>query len=32
MIDEGTVEKFKESLGGELIQPNDEGYDDARTV
>lgn len=32
MIDERTLEKFKASLGGELIQPNDEGYDDARTV
>ncbi len=32
MLDEATVEKFKASLGGELIQPNDDGYDDARTV
>jgi FAD/FMN-containing dehydrogenase len=32
MLDEGTVEEFKASLGGELIQPNDAGYDDARKV
>jgi hypothetical protein len=32
MIDEETLAKFKASLGGELIQPNDKGYDDARTV
>ena len=32
MLDETTIEKFKASLGGELIQPNDEGYDDARKV
>ena len=32
MLDETTIEKFKTSLGGELIQPNDEGYDDARKV
>jgi hypothetical protein len=32
MLDETTVEKFKASLRGELIQPNDEGYDDARKV
>ena len=32
MLDEKAVEKFKASLRGELIQPNDEGYDDARKV
>ena len=32
MLDETTIEKFKASRGGELIQPNDEGYDDARKV
>jgi len=32
MLDEATVEKFKASLGGELIQPNDDSYDDARKV
>ena len=32
MLDETTIEKFKASLGGELIQPDDEGYDDARKV
>ncbi len=32
MLDETTIEKFKASLRGELIQPNDEGYDDARKV
>jgi FAD/FMN-containing dehydrogenase len=32
MIDQATVEEFRASLGGELIQPKDEGYDDARTV
>jgi hypothetical protein len=32
MLDEATVEEFKASLRGELIQPNDEGYDDARKV
>jgi len=32
MIDQATVEEFRVSLGGELIQPKDEGYDDARTV
>jgi len=26
LLDETTIEKFKTSLGGELIQPNDEGY------
>jgi hypothetical protein len=32
MLDQATVEKFKASLGGELIQPNDDSYDDARKV
>ncbi len=32
MLDEATVEEFKASLRGELIQPNDEGYDNARKV
>jgi hypothetical protein len=32
MIDQATVEEFKANLGGELIQPKDEGYDDARKV
>lgn len=32
MLDETTIEKFKTSLSGELIQPYDEGYDDTRKV
>jgi FAD/FMN-containing dehydrogenase len=32
MIDEAAVEQFKTSLRGELIQPGDEGYDEARKV
>jgi FAD/FMN-containing dehydrogenase len=32
MLDATTIEKFKASLRGELIQPSDEGYDDARKV
>jgi hypothetical protein len=32
MLDEATVEKLKASLRGELIQPHDERYDDARKV
>lgn len=32
MLDATTIEEFKASLRGELIQPNDEGYDDARKV
>jgi len=32
MLDEATVEKVKASLRGELIQPHDERYDDARTI
>jgi hypothetical protein len=32
MVDEETVKKFKASLRGGLIQPNDEGYDIARKV
>ena len=32
MLNEETVKKFKASLRGELIQPNDKGYDIARKV
>jgi FAD/FMN-containing dehydrogenase len=32
MLDQATVEEFKANLGGELIQPHDQGYDEARTV
>ncbi|MBW2238435.1 MAG: FAD-linked oxidase, partial [Deltaproteobacteria bacterium] len=32
MLDETTIETFKAGLRGELIQPNDEGYDDVRKV
>ena len=32
MIDQAAAAEFKASLGGELIQPNDAGYDDARKV
>jgi FAD/FMN-containing dehydrogenase len=32
MLDATIIEEFKASLRGELIQPNDEGYDDARKV
>src|SRR5918997_3912978 len=32
MLDEATVEQFKTALRGELIQPSDEGYDEARKV
>ena len=32
MFDATTIEEFKTSLRGELIQPNDGGYDDARKV
>ena len=32
MIDEATVEQFRVSLRGDLIQPGDEGYDEARKV
>ncbi len=32
MFDATTIEDFKASLRGELIQANDEGYDDARKV
>jgi FAD/FMN-containing dehydrogenase len=32
MLDATTIEEFKASLRGELIQPNDEGYDDARSL
>src|SRR3989304_9454426 len=31
-LDEAAVQKFKESLRGELIRPGDGGYDDARKV
>ena len=32
MLDQTTIEQFKASLRGELIQPNDAGYDEARKV
>lgn len=32
MFNETTLENFKTSLRGELIQPNDQGYDEARQV
>ena len=32
MLDNAAIEKFKAILGGELIRPNDESYDDARKV
>lgn len=32
MIDETTVGEFKNTLSGKLIQPSDEGYDEARKV
>src|SRR3989337_2039697 len=32
MLSETIVERFKAVLRGELIQPNDESYDDARKV
>jgi hypothetical protein len=32
MLDEATVAEFKASLRGDLIQPQDEGYDEARKV
>jgi FAD/FMN-containing dehydrogenase len=32
MLDEATVEQFKTGLRGELIQPDDPGYDEARKV
>ncbi|KCZ71095.1 FAD/FMN-dependent dehydrogenase [Candidatus Methanoperedens nitroreducens] len=31
-IDEETIQKFKESMRGELIRPGDAGYDDARKI
>ena len=31
-IDDEIIEKFKGSLRGELIQPNDASYDDARKI
>jgi FAD/FMN-containing dehydrogenase len=32
MLDEATVEQYKTALRGELIQPADPGYDEARKV
>ena len=32
VLDKATIEEFKASLRGELIQPNDAGYDEARKV
>jgi hypothetical protein len=32
MLDKTTIEEFKATLGGELIQPNDDTYDDVRKV
>jgi FAD/FMN-containing dehydrogenase len=32
MLDEATVEQFKAGLRGDLIQPEDEGYEEARKV
>jgi len=32
MLDEWTITDFSENLRGELIQPEDDGYDDARKV
>ena len=32
MFDANTLQEFKTSLRGELIQPGDEGYDDARSL
>ncbi|MCX9082279.1 MAG: FAD-dependent oxidoreductase [Candidatus Methanoperedens sp.] len=32
VLDEAAVQKFKASLRGELIRPDDGGYDDARKV
>jgi FAD/FMN-containing dehydrogenase len=32
MLDEATVAEFRASLRGDLIQPEDEGYDEARKV
>ena len=29
MIDQATIEEFKANLRGQLIQPGDEGYDEA---
>ena len=31
-LQEETVQKFKESLRGELIRTGDSGYDDARSI
>ena len=32
MLDEATVAEFKAGLRGDLIQPEDESYDEARKV
>jgi len=32
MVDQSAVEKFKASLGGELLRPGEAGYDEARQV
>ena len=32
MLDATTIEELKASLRGELIQPNDGGYDEARSL
>jgi hypothetical protein len=32
MLDEATVDQFKASLRGELVQPGEPGYDEARKV
>ena len=31
-IDDETVNAFRASLGGSLLRPGDDGYDDARTI
>ena len=31
-IDEETIQKFKNDLRGELIRPDDTGYDDTRKI
>ena len=32
MLDDATIEQFKVDLRGELIQPGEPGYDEARKV
>ena len=32
ILDETAIEKFRASLGGALILPGDEGYDEARQI